>query len=253
MQYLMLLWHTYPTHLPQELADVVKEQLGGTSLYLVGMMGSGKSTMGKLLSQALGYYFFDLDSLVSTGQLSGSCSPAHSCSHAPRHLLLGAPAGCTAQGRQNAFECWCRTVLCMWAVPPGAMFGASARLVPRAVEASAADRTRGAACTSDLGCMSECAGADQQRAVMPAVEAHTRMSEGTKCNSGIAGASCYDCVPACPAGGGACAHDGEGDLRAGGRGGIPGGGDRRAAGGASLPCPNPSTSAVNPSSSHGHA
>jgi shikimate kinase len=42
----------------------VKEQLGGTSLYLVGMMGSGKSTVGKLLSQALGYYFFDSDSLV---------------------------------------------------------------------------------------------------------------------------------------------------------------------------------------------
>lgn len=50
---------------------MVKEQLGGTSLYLVGMMGSGKSTVGKLLSQALGYYFFDLDSLVSAGQLSG--------------------------------------------------------------------------------------------------------------------------------------------------------------------------------------
>jgi shikimate kinase len=48
---------------------VVKEQLGGTSLYLVGIMGSGKSTVGKLLSQALGYYFFDLDSLVGARQL----------------------------------------------------------------------------------------------------------------------------------------------------------------------------------------
>ncbi len=42
----------------------MKEQLGGTSIYLVGMMGSGKSTVGKLLSAALGYYFFDSDSLV---------------------------------------------------------------------------------------------------------------------------------------------------------------------------------------------
>lgn len=70
--YLQLwLWLTNAAGAPQELADVVKEQLGGTSLYLVGMMGSGKSTVGKLLSQALGYYFFDLDSLVSAGQLSG--------------------------------------------------------------------------------------------------------------------------------------------------------------------------------------
>jgi len=46
------------------LAAAVKEQLGGTSIYLVGMMGSGKSTVGKLLSAALGYYFFDSDSLV---------------------------------------------------------------------------------------------------------------------------------------------------------------------------------------------
>lgn len=48
----------------QDLAAAVKEQLGGTSIYLVGMMGSGKSTVGKLLSAALGYYFFDSDSLV---------------------------------------------------------------------------------------------------------------------------------------------------------------------------------------------
>lgn len=51
------------------MAEGVKEALGGTSIYLVGMMGSGKSTVGKLLSQALGYYFFDSDSLVSEGLL----------------------------------------------------------------------------------------------------------------------------------------------------------------------------------------
>ena len=50
----------------QDEAAEVKEQLGGTSIYLVGMMGSGKSTVGKLLSAALGYYFFDSDSLVRT-------------------------------------------------------------------------------------------------------------------------------------------------------------------------------------------
>ena len=42
----------------------MRERLGGTSVYLVGMMGCGKSTVGKLLSAALDYYFFDSDSLV---------------------------------------------------------------------------------------------------------------------------------------------------------------------------------------------
>lgn len=89
----------------QELADVVKEQLGGTSLYLVGMMGSGKSTVGKLLSQALGYYFFDLDSLVSTGQLLGGLNATILCNEASQSPLPGAPAGCTAEERQNANYC----------------------------------------------------------------------------------------------------------------------------------------------------
>lgn len=35
------------------------EGLQGTSLFLVGMMGSGKSTVGKLVAKALGYCFFD--------------------------------------------------------------------------------------------------------------------------------------------------------------------------------------------------
>ncbi len=42
----------------------VKEQLGGTSIYLVGMMGSGKSTVGRLLAAALQYCFFDSDVIV---------------------------------------------------------------------------------------------------------------------------------------------------------------------------------------------
>ena len=50
--------------LPQNLAAEVKEQLGGTSIYLVGMMGSGKSTVGKLLAASLQYYFFDSDVIV---------------------------------------------------------------------------------------------------------------------------------------------------------------------------------------------
>ena len=55
----------------------MNEALGGTSVYLVGMMGCGKSTVGKLLSAALGYHFFDSDTLVRlvyTNRRSGSVS-----------------------------------------------------------------------------------------------------------------------------------------------------------------------------------
>lgn len=44
----------------------LQSQLQGINLYLIGMMGSGKSTTGAALAQALGYQFFDTDSLVET-------------------------------------------------------------------------------------------------------------------------------------------------------------------------------------------
>ncbi len=40
--------------------------LQGTSLYLIGMMGSGKTTIGKLLADRLSYQFFDTDGLIET-------------------------------------------------------------------------------------------------------------------------------------------------------------------------------------------
>jgi shikimate kinase len=46
-----------PTHAPDELA----RRLQGLNLYLVGMMGSGKSAVGRPLAQALGYRFIDAD------------------------------------------------------------------------------------------------------------------------------------------------------------------------------------------------
>jgi shikimate kinase len=36
----------------------------GRNLYLIGMMGSGKTTVGRLLSQHLNYQFFDTDVLI---------------------------------------------------------------------------------------------------------------------------------------------------------------------------------------------
>ncbi|KAJ4844926.1 hypothetical protein Tsubulata_036891 [Turnera subulata] len=44
--------------------ELVEPYLRGRNIYLVGMMGSGKTTVGKVLSQALDYLFCDSDALV---------------------------------------------------------------------------------------------------------------------------------------------------------------------------------------------
>ncbi|WP_256995686.1 shikimate kinase [Halomicronema hongdechloris] len=51
---------------PHPLSDLLK----GTNLYLIGMMGSGKSTIGHLLGRRLNYRFIDTDELIeqTTGQ-----------------------------------------------------------------------------------------------------------------------------------------------------------------------------------------
>jgi shikimate kinase len=41
-----------------------RDLLRGVNLYLVGMMGAGKSTLGRYLAQQFGYHFFDTDNLV---------------------------------------------------------------------------------------------------------------------------------------------------------------------------------------------
>ena len=38
--------------------------LRGTNLYLVGMMGAGKSTIGQAMAHLLGYRFFDTDTVI---------------------------------------------------------------------------------------------------------------------------------------------------------------------------------------------
>jgi shikimate kinase len=40
------------------------EHLKGVNLYLIGMMGAGKTSTGKLLAQSLGYRFFDTDAVI---------------------------------------------------------------------------------------------------------------------------------------------------------------------------------------------
>ncbi|WP_233258606.1 shikimate kinase [[Phormidium] sp. ETS-05] len=41
----------------------------GINLYLVGIMGAGKSTVGRILARELGYRFFDTDNLIA--QIAG--------------------------------------------------------------------------------------------------------------------------------------------------------------------------------------
>lgn len=56
--------------MPAPIAAKLKKDLKKTNLYLVGMMGAGKTTIGRKLANRLGYHFFDTDALVeqATGQ-----------------------------------------------------------------------------------------------------------------------------------------------------------------------------------------
>ncbi|KAK9908154.1 hypothetical protein WJX75_003434 [Coccomyxa subellipsoidea] len=56
-----------PDLLTQEveaLAAEVTQLLDGANLYFVGMMGSGKSTVGKIVAAALGYPYLDIDAII---------------------------------------------------------------------------------------------------------------------------------------------------------------------------------------------
>ena len=51
----------------------LKERLGGRSLYLIGMMGSGKTSTGRPLAKRLGYGFVDADAVIE--QVAGCTIP----------------------------------------------------------------------------------------------------------------------------------------------------------------------------------
>tara|TARA_Y100001970_G_C14230113_1_gene858057 strand:- start:1431 stop:1991 length:561 start_codon:yes stop_codon:yes gene_type:complete len=42
----------------------IKQKLGGRNLFLIGMMGSGKSTIGKYLAKSLRYKYIDIDKMI---------------------------------------------------------------------------------------------------------------------------------------------------------------------------------------------
>lgn len=44
----------------------LRQRLAGANVYLVGMMGSGKSSVGRLLAQRLGYRWLDADQVLET-------------------------------------------------------------------------------------------------------------------------------------------------------------------------------------------
>lgn len=49
---------------PKSAADGLARRLEGLNLYLVGMMGAGKSAAGRPLAEALGYRFVDADQVL---------------------------------------------------------------------------------------------------------------------------------------------------------------------------------------------
>ncbi|MEN9217022.1 MAG: shikimate kinase [Gloeomargarita sp. HHBFW_bins_162] len=55
------------------LVAQAQTHLGGVTIFLVGMMGCGKSTTGKRLAHRLGYTFFDTDQLIT--QVTGRSIP----------------------------------------------------------------------------------------------------------------------------------------------------------------------------------
>ena len=56
-----------------ETIPSLRQRLGGRSLYLIGMMGSGKSSTGRPLAERLGYGFVDADAVIE--QVAGSSIP----------------------------------------------------------------------------------------------------------------------------------------------------------------------------------
>ena len=51
----------------------LKERLSGRSIYLIGMMGSGKTSTGRPLAKRLGYGFVDADAVIE--QVAGYAIP----------------------------------------------------------------------------------------------------------------------------------------------------------------------------------
>lgn len=51
-------------HVLKSKSEEIVSYLSGRCIYLVGMMGSGKTTVGRIMAEALDYSFFDCDTLI---------------------------------------------------------------------------------------------------------------------------------------------------------------------------------------------
>ncbi|KAL8151856.1 hypothetical protein V2J09_021664 [Rumex salicifolius] len=58
----------------KNMSEEIVQNLNGRCVYLVGMMGSGKTTVGRILADVLGYTFFDSDVLVEHAVGGNSCA-----------------------------------------------------------------------------------------------------------------------------------------------------------------------------------
>ena len=77
----------------------LRQRLEGLNLYLVGMMGSGKSTTGRHLAELLGYRFLDAD--ISIEQVAGPVGEALVMTAAGLAVAIPAVLGYNALVRGN--------------------------------------------------------------------------------------------------------------------------------------------------------
>jgi len=68
----LILSHSAKPMQPRDYSELVTT-LKGVNLYLIGMMGAGKTTVGRVVARRLGYQFFDTDALIE--QMTGQTIP----------------------------------------------------------------------------------------------------------------------------------------------------------------------------------
>ncbi len=85
---------------PTEIASIAMPPAHLRRLVLTGFMGAGKTTVGRLLAESLGWEFLDLDALIEAR--TGLTVPSIFATHGERHFRqLESQALASALGRRN--------------------------------------------------------------------------------------------------------------------------------------------------------